>query len=359
MSDIKVNNDLSDNAAIDPQNAHEYGVIISVPIIYVSTDEEKCIDRIVSNLRVIPYDDLMDSVKIAMRIAHSNKEEQLNISSEFASRLAKSEDGEYSQFIELIKWGGSIAKELDVQEDYCEVSNVGVSFDVIRTFIVDPSTGVLQSAQPTTYQNYQLYSQLGNNEQAIQEIRQATNDTDFNRIQFYLAHFEKQLTFTPGYVPNQTTKLINLAFFFMTIFSQSRPISGYSSNDLKGNILSYSVDVLARSRVIQAWQRDQNTKMLLKDLTTNYDSRNYISKISNIPTARERANTFLNLVKKKPELAQILDADFYNRYVKLLEKYAMTIDGADYYLLGSEFIVDLGAMLPSNIMDIQKMNLNL
>ncbi|ACH96249.1 GrBNV_gp36-like protein [Oryctes rhinoceros nudivirus] len=350
----RLSNDLTDAEPIEPVNAFKYGVIISVPLIYINANEATSVDKITSNLRAIKYDALVDLMKIAKNIPTSDKYGQITICDQLASRLSKQQNGEYNQFIDFLKWGGQMAKNLDVDATYVDIASIGVSFDVIRNYVVDDQTGVLKAAEPTIMNGYQLYSQIPNDE-LIRSIRSATNDTDFNRMQYYLAHFEKQLTFKPGYVLNQTPKFINMAFFFMCLYSESIPILGYSSNDLKGNILSHIVDVVIRSRVMQAWQRDTHTKVLLNDLYKNYDNRNHIIKLAQLTCARDRAQFFLNLVKNKGELANILDQNFYNRYESLLESFKLEIDGNTYYLLGASFICELGKILPSNILNVQKM----
>lgn len=350
----QISNNLTDTVEVSPADARNHGVVINVPLIYINSNEEESIDRVTPNLRVIKYDTLVDLMKIAMKIQTADVNGQIAICDELATKLAQSQEEEYKQFIEFLKWGSEMAKSMDINELYIDVDNVGVTFDVIRNYVCNPETGILVSAIPIGIDGIQLYSQLQNNEATIQSIREQTNDTDFNRIQYYLAHFEKQLTFTPGYVLNLTTKIINLAFFFMCIYSDSIPISGYCSNDLKGNILSYIVDVVVRSRVMQAWQRDDSTKTLLNDLIKNYDNRNHIIRLIQTPTSRERAQYFLNLVKTKRELAKILDPKFYDRYIDTLEKFKLNIDTKNYYLLGAAFITELGKILPDDIMNAQE-----
>lgn len=355
FDESKVAKDLSDADPINPSEVYQHGVVFSVPLIYINADESITVDKVISNLRVMNKNSLTELTKIASDISCADKSGQLLICDQFVTRLSSSQDGEYGKFIEFLKWGGQIAKDLDVDEEYVDSSSMGITFDLIRNYIVDSNTNVLISAEPIAIDGIQLYSQLGGNRDAIQSIREATNDTDLNRIQFCLAHFEKQLTFSPGYVLNQTIKIINLAFFFMCLYSESSPVLGYSSNDLKGNILAYIVDVVVRSRVMQAWQRDNNTKILLSDLSKNYDNRHNIIKLSQLTSARERAQFFLNLIKNKGEVAKVIDQNFYNRYISVLEKFKLSIDGCDYYLLGASFIAELGTILPDNILNIQEL----
>lgn len=351
----KLTQDLCDTNPIEACDAHKYGVIINVPYIYINADENENVDKIIPNLRVINYERLVELIKLGINIFSGDKSEQQSICDQLVACLSLEEDDTYTQFIELLKAGSKTAGYIDVDEDYVDVGSIGVSFDLIRNYVVDPVTGVLQSAEPITINGIQLYSQLAGNENDILAIRKATNDTDFNRIQYYLSHFQKQLTFQKNYVVNQTVKAVNLGFFFMGLYAQSRPILGYSSNDLKSNILSYIIDLVVRSRVMQAWQRDLNTKILLSDLVKNYDNRIHIIKLCQLYTPRERAMYFLNLVKNKGEISKILQLNFYDKYISLMNLFKMNIEGKEYYSFGSEFLVELGKILPDEKMDIEKL----
>lgn len=355
---------LEDSEPIAPENARQHGVVISVPLIYVNTEDDG-LDEVVSNLRTIHYEPISELMGLAISIFESDKDGQTQIGSRLSDRLSKTmpdTDG----FVDIISWGASASKDLDVTDEYDDAESCGVSFDVIKMFVVDTTTGVLQYATPTPVHTSQLspyvshdlvggeihlYSQLGENEAAINFIREKNNDTDFNRLQYYLAHFTKQLTFAPGYVINQTSKMINLALFFLCVYAESRPILGYCSNDLISNMLGFIVDVAIRTRVTQAWRRGKDTSLLLRDLSRNYDANNYAVKISKLPTARARASCFLKDVKDK-QAAKLLNIEFFDKYMDLISRHSLPIANSRYYLFNSEFLAEFSTMLPDDLFEL-------
>lgn len=344
--------DLSDSTPIEPQNVHNHGRVISLPLIYIDADERTTTDRVTSNLRVIDECNLQDLIQIALLISNPNNKTQFDICKELVHRLSK-HSGEYTQLSTIIQWASDVASQMDVDVEYVDTASIPLSFDVIRNYNVDSKTGILTSADQVSISNIQLYSQLNGDKSKIQQIREQTNDTDFNRMQYCLAHFENHLMFKPGYLLSQTPKLINMGLVYLCLSSESAPVRGFSSNDIKGNLLSYIIDVVIRSRVIQAWQRDINTKILLKDLFKNYDTRNHIVQLSQMDTSRERAQFFLRLIQRKGELSKILNTDFFNKYMDLLAKHKLTIENQDFFTLGSEFIIEMVSLFSINKIDVE------
>ncbi|ATZ81562.1 GrBNV_gp36-like protein [Drosophila innubila nudivirus] len=341
---------LLDTDSVPTHEVNKHGVVISVPTLYINANEESGIDRIVSNLRVINYDKLVELMPIAIDINTVSKcmvAEKCNYLVNYLIKRLDTEDS--ASFMEFIKFSSRISKDLDIDDDYYDVTTNGLSFDIIRKYINDPYTGVLKMAEPIEYMGYQFYSQIPEDENynnTILNIRQATNDTDFNRIQYHLTHFERTLTFTPGYVYNSTLKLKCLALFYVALYTESKPIEEHCSNDLKGNLLAYILDCVVRSRVIQAWQRDSASQKLTNDIIKNYDTRIHIIKLCQLKTSKERAQHFINLMRQNPELQKFTSHLNFESYMECLRRTSLNIEGDTYYLLGSEFISSIAVNLP-------------
>ncbi|AYP97930.1 GrBNV gp36-like protein-like protein [Mauternbach virus] len=341
---------LLDTESVPVHEVQNHGVVISVPTLYINADEESGIDRVVPNLRVIPYQTLVKLISIAININSVSKNEVAEKCNYLVNYLIKRMDtNESASFMEFIKFSSRISKDLDIDDDYYDVTTSGISFDVIRKYINDPHTGVLQMAEPIEYLGYKFYSEIPENQNyntTVLQIRHECNDTDFNRIQFHLAHFERTLTFTPGYVYNSTLKLKCLALFYVALYTESKPIAEHCSNDLKGNLLAYILDCVVRSRVIQAWQRDSASKKLTNDIIKNYDTRVHIIKLCQLTTSKARAQHFINLMRQNPELQKFTSHLNFDLYMGCLQKTSLKIENNTYYLLGSEFISSIAVNLP-------------
>jgi hypothetical protein len=358
-------NSLLDYEPIEPSEVNNFGVVISIPLLYVHTDEFNGVDQVTPNYRVIDYDVLESLVKTAIQINTAKRDDQIEICDQFIKDIItksgtnSTNTKDLEAIVEFLKASVKICKDLDIEEDYTDITTQGLSFDVIRQYVVAEDTKILQSAEPTTIEGLQLYSQIPQNSENyggyleyVNHIRKLTNDTDFNRIQLYLSTFEKTLTFTPGFVYSHTVKLINLSLFYLCLMCSSRPVKNYCSNDIKGNLLGYIVDVVFRSRVIQAWQKDPKTKKLLADMIKNYDDRNHIIQFCQLNTSRERAQYFSNILKNKPDLKALISQLNYDSYMEILETVKMTIDGQNYYLFNSNIIASLATIMP-NLKQVQ------
>lgn len=344
---------LLDNPPIQPEDVSKHGVIINVPTFYISCDEQNGYDQSIMNLRVIDSKVLLDLVNMVRQILE-NSVDQCEFSTKLMNRLVNMHSQDINNLLDFMNKITTMSRSLDLDDNFYDLTSTNISFDRIRNYVVDPETGVLQTAEPTTYMDkYQLYSQLYNTgthdeiydpENMQLEIRKATNDSDFNRMQYYLLCVEKFLLFREGYVCESTAKLGNLALFHLCLISESRPIMAYSSNDLRGNILSYMIDMVVRSRVIQMWQRYPTTARLLNDMVRNYDGNNHLVKLCQMKSARDRAQYILNSLKniKDNTTNGITDTLNYDAYFTTLQQFQLVVDGKNYYSLGNEFITKLG-----------------
>lgn len=341
-------NSILDSDPISPNDLAPGDVVINVPYLCISADEFNGRDEaIMPNLRAINYDRLTELMNIAVTIPHATDEQQIDLYHNFINIIIQSATqsvDNISHIMDFLNFAAQLGKDIDVDDNYIDINTNGISFDIIRKYITDPITGILMSADPIVHDsNIQLYSQLSN-EQDVLEIRKLYNDTDFNRIQYYLTCFEKTLMFRSGFVYSRTVKVTNLALFYLCLLNHSRPIDKLCSNDLKANILSYIIDVILRSRVIQAWQKEASSKKLISDLLKNYDKNNHILNLCQLNSAKMRANYFLNQLSKKPELSEYIDHIKYESYETLIDRFKQVIDGKEYYMLGSQFITDAATM---------------
>lgn len=345
---------LSDVDAIQPCDVKFYGVVISVPLIYINADEQNGIDRCTPNLRVMEYAVLEDLIQTAIECMSAGRDQQIDRCNYLITRLAslnsekqnEGDSADISYIMEFLQFAVSLGKDFDIEDDYADITNIPVSFDVIRKYENDVNTGILLSAEPHDFNQVPLYSMLRDNPAATQQARALMNDSDYNRIQYYLASFEKTLCFQPGHVYSHTTKVINLALFYLCLLNESRPIANHCSNDIKGNILGYIVDLVVRSRVIQAWQRDQGTKLLLSDMRHNYDSRAPMVQFCQLTSARERGQLFMNLLKQRPDLQKFSEQINFELYINNLNKFKLNINNSEYYLLNSQFLTCLASNMP-------------
>lgn len=355
----EVPSDFIDTQTVDPNNVHLHGVIINVPLIYVSADDIPSKDRIVPNLRVVKYEELESLITIASRISSADKKETMELSNKLLNYLISHKNDNVSNedsmnasieaIADYIKFHGEMTNEIDLDDDYVDPTTDCISFDVIRQYIVNPENGVLVSAENTSINGYQLYSQLPEDRyfEHVMHIRQLTNDTDYMRMQYYLSVFEKILTFQPGYCFNSTMKITNLSLFYLCLYTVSMPIDKLCSYDIKSNMIGYMIDLIARSRCIQAWQRDDSSKKLLKDMILNHNNENHIIQLCQLPTPKQRANYILNLLAKKQELKHLTQSLTYDMYTGLLEDCSQHIENETYYLFDNAFIIKLMDRMPS------------
>ena len=350
---------LLDSTPIAVTDVKEPNVVIQVPTIYVHTDEMNGSDKTTSNLRVINYDVLTDLTKIAMDINSVDKAALIEKCNYLINYLVQHMgDNISTSFMEFIKFSTEIGKNLDIEDDYLDITTEGISFDVIRRYEVCPNTRVLISAEPAIAQGiYQLYSQVPLDEHYninIQNIRNEMNDTDLNRIHYCLLQFEKTLRFENGYIYSRILKLKCLALYYICLYMESNPLQNYCDNDLKGNMLSYILDCVVRSRVIQAWQRYPISKTLTHDISKNYNDRIHMIKLCQLPCARERAQYLIQIVRDKPEMQRYLQHINYDSYVSTLDKTKLVIENEEYYVFNNEFITSLAVNL-SDLQSIQKL----
>lgn len=399
---LDLSTQLLDDEAIGPNEITEDYVVICVPLIYVSVDEQNGTDEMIPNLRAIQYSKLVDLMQIAIQIPTLPAKEQVELATNLIKRVtdiytskskssqpqsllrnqinvtqpntydrihedcsikssssssfeqqyntykkieveANEEEGlDYMKLDKVVGLMSYILKfyeETSLDGDYINIDTQPISFDKIRRYNVNPTNGILMSCDDVrTADGYELYSQIPNVEDH-KLIREMTNDTDFNRIQYVLSCLEKFLLFRPGYILNNTVQAINLAYFYSLIYLSSLPIKSNCSNDLKGNVVGYVIDVIVRSRVINYWQRNPNSAKLLSDLTANYHKDHFIVKMCRLNSSRERAKLAISMLSKHSK--QITEQLDYDKYIELLEENAQIIEGKRYYVFTIQSVYSL------------------
>jgi len=338
---------LTDNESIYASEMTEDDCIISLPFIYIGYEDQnvKIDDEITPNLRAIKYKELMELLPIGAKIlACTNTEESIVLLQGMTNSIIESINDEYYKaFLSLLEFISNISKSMEVDDDYIDVTQEVLSFDIIRYYKCNETTKILETAEPYTYNGYQLYSQIPDAETQM-KVRYETNDTDFNRAQLFLAHCEKILMLRTGYIPNKTVVLTNLTTFYLVLVTKSRPIVGHGYVNLKSNLLSYMCDIVIRSRLMQAWARDPILRKLLMDICKNYDNNNHMVALAKMETPKQRAKYILNLVAQSPEAAQINTLD-YDSYEKLIPEFIQTINNKKYYVFDTNYLVSLASSL--------------
>lgn len=373
--------DVSQNSLIDSEQVlqkdvpflveHEECAIIRTPTILVHVDEMNGVDRTIKNLRLIKKTDLRDLMAIALQIGGANKYDQIDICSEFIKRLSIDCDSEeMAPIMQFLEFSAKVGKDLDVDEDYidtttpCNVAND----DVIRFYVNDPYDGMLLSSDPKPFAfdhvfggncSIQLFSQLPieGRDVYIKLIREAYNDTDLNRFHRQMQAFEKTLAFDPKYFYSRTVQVTNLALFYMCLYTVSRPIEDKCSYDVRGNMLSFVIDLVIRSRTIQAWQKNDTKQSLLTNMIRAHNPNLRIIEFCKLKTSRERSQHFIKLLNKKllnkellrknPELAQCISHLDYDSYMDILKDFVKEVHGNLYYVFDSTFITEMAVRLPN------------
>lgn len=335
--------DILDNDYVTQNEVKNYGVVINIPTIYVNTNENGN-DECSQNLRVIKFDDLTELMNISIVISRATHDELINIWETLVEILLKSNKKMENEddVLTFLTFASTMSKDLNIDDEYIDSTTNSISFDIIRKYINDPQTTLLLSAEQLSWNNAQLYSQLNSND--VTKARIEYNDTDMNRYLYCLMFYEKILKFEQNYVFNNTVRVANLALFYLCLICKSRPIQYLSSNDIKSNILGYIIDVIVRSRVIQAWQKQASSKILLSDMTNNYDEKQLMVAICRLPTAKLRAKYILNQLSKAKNMTEIVKCLSYEAYEELLDKTKQIIQDNEYYVFGNKFLTSAATL---------------
>lgn len=332
--------------------------LVKVPYIYAHAGDGH--DKISHNLRAIDYKVLTDLVSLALKIPILDNEESASMTYALIEEIINSTTEKEAAIYEFIRYIASMAENFELIDQYCDATNTGISFDMIRRYHCDNDL-LLVYTEPATYEGCAFYSQLP--PEQVPVVRQAMNDSDFNRMQYVLLHFEKILTFEPGYATDKTIRFINLTLFYTLLYIKSLRVEFHCTVDLRANITGFLIDAIVRTRVIQHWQQQPQSQKLLMDLTNNHDKNNYIVQMCHIDTPRERANFVRQALLRtlnKQQLAEknklmdqpipisslmpiktLLDEFTYDWYMELVEASRIVVEDEPYYVFDNNFIIRL------------------
>lgn len=329
------------------KHEHENCVIVTIPKIYVNTDDLNGKDKVIPNLRMIEYAKLSETIQYGLKIINATKDELVDITTELITILGvQLKHANLKNLVDFIGSNAQISRDLDIDDEYIDNTLVDLSFDVIRRYVTDEKTGILCDVQDCTIYGYQLYSQI-TNDADLQYIRHELNDSDYNRMQYILAIFEKMLLYNPDYLLNSTSKITALAVFYLCLVGYSNPIEGYCANDIKANLLGFIIDNLFRTRLIQAWFQNPISNNFMSDLKRSYNQNNYMVQLCVLPTAKLRAEKFIRLLHQTPELQQVAQVVNYDKYIELLDAYKLESNGVFYYNFDISFISNMITILPN------------
>ncbi|KAI5630614.1 OrNVorf119-like [Venturia canescens] len=331
---------------VEIKDIAKHGVVISIPAVYVSCSETVP-DRATANLRVIDYQELESLVSHALSIeTATTHDDQIMLSKQFVSGITSHQkpDATTQQMVNIIELISAIVRDkvAVLDTEFIDSSTTGISFDVIRRYKNNKTHGLLSSCKASEWHGASFYSQL-NPEETLQ-ARQHLNDTDLNRIYYTLQCFEQTMLFEPQRVYDKTIKITNLCLLYMCLIERSKAVLNLCSNDLKNNLLGFTIDMIIRSRVIGAWRKSRCGNTLLNDIGVNYNNSNPLVMICRLETARDRANCIIELLSNNPKTKHIATRLSYDEYQRALSQTTQTINGNEYFVLDSKFITSVVAL---------------
>lgn len=341
------NNDrqsLEDNSPVLAAEAFRYGVVITVPTLYINTDDTRSnLDRSAHNLRVIPYDELKKLTQLAIKVYNMNYNAQIELCAEFMQYLIndlnETNASQKDEFLKLMKYAIELGSHFELDREYYDIVNNGICFDVIRQYVNDQQTTLLQSAEATSVNGIRLYSQLDPEDTTTYtKIREMTNDTDLNRILYQMNYFENSLLMKSDYLLTKSSQLINIVLFYTSVLTKSRPIN-LAQHHLKSMFIGYMMDLCIRTRLIQMWQITPSCKILLDDLIKNYSESNFLVQLCKKNTASERAKYFIKSLRADKNLQDISTQFNYDNYIKILSDFIIMVEGQSYYNFNTEFLL--------------------
>lgn len=365
----------NDNDFILPADIVNYPdhVIISIPQLFIATNENAAESRAVCNLRLIKYSDFKD-------IMHSDV---LNImsddvikSTEYCKRMVEryietdnnktkqmSDDDTISMSILNIieKFYDNFKCFDQIDHTYVNPSTKICEYNLLRKYInTDDGTGQLSDCRLQTLSfgtlrasiglesdpsidNTEIFSyqQLVGQEELIITARKLLNDTDLNRMHYCLAYFSEVLLMRDDYLVDSTLKLKNVCLVFMILIQQSRPIASACANNLLNNFIGFMFDVIVRSRLITRWQQVPWCRNMLQDIIKNYDTQNLIVEVYRLESGQERYNAVMRQMANHKSMEMMLSSFTFSDYMSILESKKITIDGKTYYHFDLEFLSSL------------------
>lgn len=344
-------NELLDQDFIDPTELQstEYAVI-NIPKFYVATNYMTDNDESIENLRAIEYNRLMYFMNKYGNILTIEIDKCQHIIREIFNDLEASKPQAHDteninnrtlifKILEMLS--DSHSESFKFEQNFVPINtNTHVTFDVIRKYTVDTSKNLLVDATdspwfcPRLNKHVAFYSQL--TEAEILEARTANNDTELNRVHYMMKMFENVLAFKTNFTLDYTIRYLTLSAFMLCLCSHSKNINGFSLNDLVPHYLCFMLDIIIRTRLTTAWQKDPKCASLLKDMAYNYE-KNFLSSSVMIEDQIERAKLVVSDLKRyyahkpDPPIQNMLNSINLNDYVALLSASVISIHGKTYH----------------------------
>lgn len=317
-------------------------VVVPVPTVCINCDD-RGEDRPIKNHLVIRYDHLLELVRLAATIETTDLNNQVSITHKFLECVTELKDDQHkNDTAQILRFLASAAEStmcVAVDEPYVDATTEGISFDPIRRYENDPTTGVLVRHANVGWGGRSFYSQFGDDDATKANVRKEMNETELNQIYYTLERFEQTLLFHGTRAYSQTIRLFSLCMFYLALVENSRPLQDMCEVDMSHCIIGYMMDMFVRSRVVTKWRQSPCARNVIMDITRNYDRTSLLVVLSTMETARERAEYYLrNFAKQSEDSRKIVTLMSYAEYEKLLQETVHTINGVRYYVLRRDFV---------------------
>lgn len=342
--------ELLDQKFIHPRDLqnNEY-VVFNLPKIYVSASSDHE-DNSYQNIRAIKYDKLIYFMTKYQNIISMPIEECQTLIREVFNDLENSKPFESSdndsrtfifQILQLIS--DLYNKGLKFEQNFIPTNmSTHVSFNVIREYVLNERNMLVSAVEKPWFsmrlqQNATFYSQLTDEE--IVQARIANNDTELNRVQYMLKIYENVLMFKPNFVLDYMIRYLTIIAFKICLCTQSINVEGMSDNDLVPHYLCLMLDIIIRTRVITAWQRDPQCAAMLTDMACNYESNFMSNGVLLEKNDIDRVRKILSSIREHypdPVIQDMIRNININDYVAVLKDSIGLIDNVPYYIFNTQ-----------------------
>lgn len=345
--------ELLDQTFIHPRDlqANDY-VVFNLPKIYVSASPDHE-DNSYQNIRAMKYDKLIHFMTKYHNIISMPIEECQNLIREVFNDLEKSKSFESSssadnesrtfifQILQLIS--DLYNKGLKFEQNFIPTNmNTHVSFNVIREYVLNERNMLVSAVEKPWFstrlqQTVAFYSQLTDEE--IVQARIANNDTELHRVHYMLKLYEYVLMFRPNFVLDYMIRYLTIIAFKICLCTQSVNVEGMSDNDLVPHYLCLMLDIIIRTRVITAWQRDPQCSSMLADMACNYEDNFMSNGVLLEKNDIDRVRKILSSIREHyadPIIQDMLRNININDYVAVLNDSIGVVDHVPYYIFNTQ-----------------------
>uniref|UniRef100_A0A0C9R2W6 Tig_6 protein n=1 Tax=Fopius arisanus TaxID=64838 RepID=A0A0C9R2W6_9HYME len=345
--------ELLDKEFIHPRELqnNEY-VVFNLPKIYVSASPDHA-DTSYYNIRAMKYDQLIYFMTKYQNILSIPIEECQNFIRQVFSDLERvksfdatsTSDHESKTFIfQVLQLITDLHnKGLKFEQNFIPTNmNTHVSFDVIRKYTLNERHMLVSAVEGTWFSplqqcNVTFYSQLCDEE--IIQARIENNDTELNRVQYVLKIYENVLLFNPKFLLDYMIRYLTIIAFKVCLCIHSLNVEGMSDNDLVPHYLCLMLDIIIRTRVITAWQRDPQCAAMLADMACNYEDNFMSNGVLLEKNDIDRVRKILESLRENyadPVVQDMLRHVNINDYVSVLNDSIGVVDNVPYYIFNTQ-----------------------